>query len=58
MASWGRQHTSRALGRLSASHARVGPFSVLMHGHAQAEEACRVVEKATRFMFRYRLKVS
>jgi hypothetical protein len=44
-ASWGRQHTSRVLGRLSASHARLGPISGLMHGHAQAEGACRVVEK-------------
>jgi hypothetical protein len=57
MASWGRQHTSRVLGRLSASHARLGPISGLMHGHGQAEEACRVVEKATRFMSRYRFKV-
>jgi hypothetical protein len=41
IASWGRQHTSWVLGRLSASHARLGPLSGLMHGHAQAEEACR-----------------
>ncbi len=52
----GRQHTSWVLGRLSAPHARLGPISGLMHGHAQAEESCRVVEKATRFMFKFRLK--
>jgi hypothetical protein len=28
-------------GGLSASHARLGHISGLMHGHAQAEEACR-----------------
>jgi hypothetical protein len=57
IASWGRQHTSWVFGRLSASHARSGPICGPMHGHAQVEEACRVVEKKTRFMFRYRLKV-
>jgi hypothetical protein len=41
---------SWVLGRLYSSHARLGPICGLMHGHAQAEEACRVVEKATRFM--------
>jgi hypothetical protein len=31
-------------------------MDMLMHGHAQAEEACRV-EKATRLIFRYRFEV-
>ncbi len=57
IASWGRQHTSWVLGRLSASHARLRPISGLMHGYVQAEEACRVVEKKTRFVLIYRLKV-
>jgi hypothetical protein len=33
-ASWGRQHTFWVLGRQSVSHARLGPFSGPMRGHA------------------------
>jgi hypothetical protein len=55
MASWGRQHRVASMG-LGGYLRRMRVWGPLA-GHAQAEEACRVVEKATRFMFRYRLKV-
>jgi hypothetical protein len=60
IASWCHQHTSWVLGGLFASHASVcgtKPFAGPWTCMAWAEEACRAVEKATRFTFRFGLKV-